>query len=92
MGRRLTTPKGARSVSAKLPLSLQIGLHQLILDLWKRTGRKPSQNELLIDALQEYIKNNGVDVSQIDQAVEKWTPKEKSGASVTRFTRKRKGG
>jgi hypothetical protein len=61
-----------------------------MLDMWKRTGRKPSQNELLINALQEYIGNNGVDVSQIDHAVEKWTPKENSGARVTRFTNKRK--
>jgi hypothetical protein len=89
MGRRPTTPKGASSVSAKLPPSLQIGVHQLILDKWKKTGRKPSQNELLIDALQDYLKNCGVDVSQIEQAVEKWTPKENRSASVTRFPKKR---
>jgi hypothetical protein len=92
MGRRPTTPKGASSVSAKLPPSLQIGVHQLILDKWKKTGRKPSQNELLIDALREYLKNRSIDVSQIEQAVEKWPPKENKRASVTRFTNRRKEG
>ena len=88
MGRRPTTPKGATSVSAKLPPSLQLGVHQLILDRWKKTGRKPSQNQLLIEALQEYLKNCGVDMSQIEQAVEKWTPKQNRGGSVSRFPKR----
>jgi hypothetical protein len=92
MGRRPTTPKGASSVSAKLPPSLQIGVHQLILDRWKKTGRKASQNELLIEALQQYLVNCGVDVSQIEKATEKWTPKENTSGGVTRFPKKRSGG
>jgi hypothetical protein len=92
MGRRPTTPKGATSVSAKLPLSLQLGVHQLILDRWKKTGCKPSQNQLLIEALREYLKNCSVDVSQIEQAVEKWTPKQNRGGSVARFPKKNRVG
>jgi hypothetical protein len=92
MGRRLTTPKGAASVSAKLPPSLQLGVHQLILDRWKKTGRKPSQNQLFIEALREYLKNSGVDMSQIEQAVEEWTPKENRPGGIARFPKKNKAG
>lgn len=91
MGRRLTTPKGARSVSAKLPPSLQIGVHQLILEEWKKTGRKPSQNELLINALREYLRNCGVNISQIEEDVRKWSPKEERPSKITKFPKRRRG-
>jgi hypothetical protein len=92
MGRRLTTPQGAKAVSAKLPPCLQIGLHQLILDRWRATGVKPSQNQLLIAALREYLEKEGVNVSQIDDDVEKWKPKRERGATITNFPKKRKTG
>lgn len=93
MGRRPTIPKDARGVSAKLPPSLQIGVHQLILEEWKKTGRKPSQNELLIDALREYLRNYGVNISQIEDDVRKWRPKEEGRASkITKFPKRGKGG
>jgi hypothetical protein len=88
MGRHLTTPEGAVSVSAKLPPTLQIGLHQLVLDRWKATGHKPSQNQLLIEAIQEYLKKCGVDISQIEHAVGKWAPKENKRAKVAKFPKK----
>jgi hypothetical protein len=90
MGRRLTTPEGAVSVSAKLPPSLHIGLHQLMLDKWKATGRKPSQNQLLIEALRAYLANCGVNISQIEQAVEKWAPKENKRGKIAKFPKKRR--
>src|SRR2546427_3620699 len=88
MGRRSTTPEGAVSVSAKLPPSLQIGLHQLVLDRWKATGRRPSQNQLLIEAVREYLKNCGVDISQIEHAVGKWVPKQNKRAKIAKFPKK----
>ena len=92
MGRRPTTPEGSNSVSAKLPPSLQIGLHQLMLDRWKKTGQKPSQNQLLIEALHEYLKTCGIEVSQIEQEVEKWKPKKNKSGKITRFPKKQSRG
>lgn len=79
-------------MSAKLPPSLQIGVQQLVLDRWRKTGQRLSQNQLLIEALREYLKNCGVDLSQIEQEVGEWTPKEKSRARITKFPKKRKDG
>lgn len=85
MGRRLTTPKDAKGVFAKLPASLQIGIHQLALERWKATGRKPSQNELFIEAVQQFLTNQSVDMSQIEEATEKWSPKRNHAGTITRF-------
>lgn len=90
MGRRPTTPAGSISVSAKLPPHLQVAVQQFILDMWKKTGRKPSQNQVFAEALQEYLKNRGVDISQIEQAVGKWTPKQNRRASITKFPKKQR--
>jgi hypothetical protein len=89
MGRRPTTPEGSISVSARLPPSLQIGVQQLILDRWRKTGQRTSQNQLLVEALSKYLQNCGVDVSQIEHEVGNWTPKEKN--VVTKFRKKPKG-
>jgi len=91
MGRRPTTPQGAKSVSAKLPQSLHIGIQQLMLDRWRKTGAKPSQNQVLIEALQEYLKNSGVNISQIEEDVGKWKPKEEGTSRIAKFPKRRKG-
>jgi hypothetical protein len=90
MGRPPTTPKGAKGVSAKLPPSLHIGIQQLILDRWRKTGRKGSQNQVLIEALQEYLKNSGVNISQIEEDVGKWEPKEERVSKIAKFPKKRR--
>jgi len=90
MGRRQTTPQGAKGVSAKLPASLHIGIQQLILDRWRKTGHKPSQNQVLIEALQEYLKMSGLDISQIEEDVRKWRPKEERISKITRFPKRRR--
>jgi hypothetical protein len=90
MGRPRTTPKNSKAISAKLPPSLQIGVHQLILDRWRKTGRKASQSELLIEALEEYLTKRGVNVSQIEQDVGKWAPKEEQVSKIAKFPRKHK--
>jgi hypothetical protein len=91
MGRRLTTPEGAKGVSAKLPQSLHIGIQQLMLDRWRKTGTKPSQNQVLIEALQEYLKNSGVNISQIEEDVGKWKPKEERTSKIAKFPKRRRG-
>ncbi len=88
MGRPLTTPKDAKAISAKLPPSLQIGVHQLILDRWRKTGRKASQSQVLIEALQEYLKNCGVNISQIEGDVGKWAPKEERTSKIAKFPKR----
>jgi hypothetical protein len=88
MGRRPTIPPDAKAVSAKLPQSLQIGLQQLILEKWKRTGTKPSQNELFVDAVRRYLTEEGVDLAQIEASSEKWKPKRNRRAVVTRFPKR----
>jgi hypothetical protein len=90
MGRRPTTPEGAKAVSAKLPLSLHIGIQQLILDRWRKSGRKVTQNQVLIEALEEYLKNSGVKISQIEEDVGKWEPKEERTSKITKFSNKRR--
>ncbi len=88
MGRPPTTPEGARAVSAKLPTALHIGLQQLVLDRWKATGRRPSQNQLLIESVREYLNKCGVDISQIEHAVGKWVPKQNKRAKIAKFPKK----
>jgi hypothetical protein len=88
MGRRLTTPEGAKAVSAKLPPSLQIGIHQLILDRWRKTGVKPSQSQLFIEAVRDYLKRCGVNVSQIEEDVEEWAPKQEEVPKIAKFPQK----
>jgi len=92
MGRRPTTPKGATSVSAKLPPALQIGLHQLALNRWKQTGRKPDQNQLFIEAVEEFLKKQGIDVSQIEKAVAQWKQKQTQTGTITAFPKKPRSG
>jgi hypothetical protein len=90
MGRRPTTPEGAKAISARLPSSLQVGVHQLILDRWRKTGVKPSQNQLFIEALRDYLKRCGVNISQIEEDVENWTPKRERVPKIAKFPRKRR--
>jgi len=92
MGRRPTTPKGAISVSAKLTPALHIALHQLGLNRWKQTGRKPAQNELFIEALEEFLKIQGIDVSQIEKATAQWNEKQTQTGTIAAFPRKPRGG
>jgi hypothetical protein len=92
MGRRLTTPEGAKAVSARLPPSLQIGIHQLILDRWRKSGVKPSQNQVLIEALQAYLKDCNVNISQIEEDVRKWIPKQERFSKIAKFPKKRRRG
>lgn len=89
MGRKPTIPEGATSVSAKLPLSLQLGVHQLILDSWRKSGHKPSQNEIFVEALREYLVNAGVDMNQIEKDTEKIAPKQNVPVRITKFPRRK---
>jgi len=88
MGRRPTIPEGAKAVSAKLPQSLQIGLHRLMLARWQKTGQKPSQNQLFIEAVRGYLQNQGVNISQIEVDVRNWVPKEERAGKIARFPKK----
>lgn len=90
MGRRPTIPEGAKGVSAKLPPSLHIGIQELLLDRWRKTGVKTSQNQVLIDALREYLKSSGVNISQIEEDVRKWRPKEEHPSKITKFPKRRR--
>jgi hypothetical protein len=92
MGRRPTTPKGATGVSAKLPPALQIGLHQLALNRWQQTGRKTDQNELFIEAVEDLLKSQGIDISQIEKATAQWNEKQTQTGTITTFRKKRPGG
>ena len=92
VGRPPTTPKDAKGVSAKLPPPLQIGLHQLALNRWKQTGRKPDQNELFIEALEEFLKVQGIDISQIEKATAQWNQKQTQTGTITKFPKKTRGG
>ncbi len=91
MGRRQTTPQGAKGVSAKLPPYLHIGIQQLLVDRWRKTGVKTSQNQVLIEALQEYLSNSGVNISQIEEDVRKWRPKEERVSKIAKFPKRRRG-
>lgn len=90
MGRRPTIPEGAKGVSAKLPPSLHIGIQQLILDRWRKTGVKTGQNQVLIEALREYLKNSGMNISQIEEDVGQWRPKEERASKIAKFPKRRK--
>jgi len=91
MGRRLTVSKDAKSVSAKLPPALQVAVHKLIGERWEKTGVRPSQNELFVEALRRFVESEGVSVSQIEDSVSKWEQAKPARKTVTPFPRKSKG-
>jgi len=69
-----------------------------MLDRWRKTGAKPSQNQVLIEALQvliealqEYLKNSGVNISQIEEDVGEWKPKEERTSKIAKFPKRRRG-
>jgi hypothetical protein len=88
MGRRPTIPEGAKAVSAKLPPALQIGLQQLALNRWTQTGRKHDQNELFIEAIEEFLKNQGIEISQIEKATVQWSRKRTQSGTIAPFPKK----
>lgn len=91
MGRRPTTPKGATGVSAKLPTALHIGLQRLALNRWEETGRKTDQNELFIEAVEDFLKIQGIDISQIEKKTAQWKQKQTQTGTITRFPKKPRG-
>jgi|SRR5882672_6911832 len=91
MGRPPTTPKDAKGVSAKLPTALHIGLQRLRLNRWEETGRKPDQNELFIEAIEDFLKVQGIDVSQIEKKTAHWKQKQTQTGTITRFPQKPRG-
>jgi hypothetical protein len=92
MGRPRTTPEDAKAVSAKLPPALQIALHQLALNRWTQSGRKPEQNELFIEAVKDFLKIQGIDVSQIEKATAHWERKRAQSGTIATFPKKPRGG
>ncbi len=92
MGRPPTTPKDAKAVSAKLPTALHIGLQRLALNKWEATGRKPDQNELFIEAVEDFLKIQGIDVSQIEKKTAQWKQKQTQTGTIARFPKKPGGG
>ncbi|SRR5713226_8538548 len=92
VGRPPTTPEGAKAVSAKLPTALHIGLQRLALNRWEETGRKPDQNELFIEAVDDFLKIQGIDVSQIEKKTAHWKQKQTQTGTITRFPKKPRGG
>jgi hypothetical protein len=88
MGRPPTTPEGAKAVSAKLPTALHIGLQRLALNRWEETGRKTDQNELFIEAVEDFLKIQGIDVSQIEKKTAQWKRKQAQTGTITKFPKK----
>lgn len=88
MGRKSTTPKDGKAISAKLSPHLQLGLHQLIGRRWEEKGRKPSQNELLVEAVENLLEKEGISLSQKEAVVAKWNPSVAERGKIASFPRK----
>jgi hypothetical protein len=88
MGRKSTTPKDGKAISAKLSPHLQLGLHQLIGRRWEAKGRKPSQNELLVEAVEDLLEKEGISLSQKEAAVAKWNHSVTERGKIAAFPRK----
>lgn len=90
MGRKSTTPKDSKAISAKLSPHMQLGLHQLIGKRWEEKGQKPSQNELFVEAIGDLLKKENISLSQKEAVVSKWniSPAEKS--KIATFPRKQR--
>lgn len=88
MGRKSTTPKNSKAISAKLSPHLQLGLHQLIGKRWEAKGNKPSQNELLVEAVEDLLEKEGISLSQKEAAVAKWNPSGPERSKIAAFPRK----
>ena len=88
MGRKPTTPKGGKAISAKLSPHLQLGLHQLVGKRWEEKGRKPSQNELLVEAVEDLLQKENISLSQKEAVVAKWNDPPPERGKIAAFPRK----
>jgi hypothetical protein len=88
MGRKPTTPKDGKAISAKLPPHLQLGLHQLIGKRWEQKGLKPSQNELLVEAIGDLLRKEEINLSQKEAVVSKWDISSPVKGKIAAFPRK----
>jgi hypothetical protein len=88
MGRKSTTPKDGKAISAKLSPHLQLGLHQLIGKRWEEKGHKPSQNELLVEAVEDLLQKEEINLSQKEAVVAKWNNSPPERGKIAAFPRK----
>jgi len=81
-----------RPVLIRLPVTLQIGLHELIGRRWKATGQKLSQTQLFTEAVKMLLENEKVCLPEIDASVSKWeqSNSQYEPAVVTPITKKSK--
>jgi hypothetical protein len=88
MGRKSTTPKDGKAISAKLSPHLQLGLHQLIGKRWEQKGCKPSQNELLVEAIEDLLRKEEISLSQKEAVVSKWNVSQPEKSKIANFPQK----
>jgi hypothetical protein len=75
---------------AKLPISLHIGLQKLSLERFEKTGKKPSQTELLSQAVRGLLRREQIEISQIEMRVSEWNAERGRRSKVTIFPKKPK--
>lgn len=83
MGRPRRSPKGATAIPVYLNKAMLLGLHQLRGRLYEEGDRMPDRNELILDAIREYLKRNKVDLPELERRLAK--PRQKASGAVLRF-------
>ncbi len=81
--------RGTKPLFAKLPVSLHIAVQKLSTKRWEDTGSKPSQRQLIIEAITRLVELEGINVPQIEERVSKWNKEESKPGKVSVFPRKR---
>ena len=74
---------------AKLPISLHVALQELATKRLRKSGMEIDQKELLAEAIQKLVEDEGIDLSQIEADISKWNTQEKKLAKISTIPRKR---
>jgi hypothetical protein len=90
MHRRSPAKVPTKPLYAKLPMTLHIGLQKLALENFEKTGRKLKQTELLVQAIRDFLRRAGIDISQIEARVSDWDINDVKKSNVTIFRKKPK--
>jgi hypothetical protein len=81
--------KDPKPLYAKLPISLHVALWELADRRLRKSGVEVDQKELLEEAIRKLIEAEGIDLSQIEADVSKWSAQQKKPSRVHTFPRKR---
>lgn len=74
---------------AKLPISLHVALQELANKRLRKLGIEVDQKDLLAEAIQKLVEEEGIDLSQIEVDVSKWNSQERKLAKISTIPRKR---